>query len=85
MLNECKKILKITDCRETLCSRFKGQGHTADVCSTVKEQAMLAVERKLGEGLTAVMMVRSRLQLSRPKKQASVAITLSRMGDEDSV
>ena len=31
------------NCTETLCSRCNGRGHTADVCPTSKEEAVLAV------------------------------------------
>ena len=36
------------NCTETLCSRFNGRGHTADVCRTSKEEVVLAVTGEVG-------------------------------------
>ena len=36
------------NCTEKLCSRCNGRGHTADVCPTSKEEAVLAVTGKVG-------------------------------------
>ena len=37
-----------TNCTEKLCNRCNGRGHTADVCPTSKEEAVLAVTGEVG-------------------------------------
>ncbi|CAN0221367.1 unnamed protein product, partial [Laminaria digitata] len=39
------------DCRMKLCDRCNGRGHTADVCPTAKEKAVLAVTSEIGAGV----------------------------------
>ena len=44
----CKKGHRIAGCTEKLCSQRNGREDTADVCSTAKEEAALAVTSKVG-------------------------------------
>ena len=37
-----------TNCKEKLCSRYNRRGHTADVCPTSKQEAVLAVTGEVG-------------------------------------
>ena len=53
---------------EKRCSRCNGRGNVADVCPSSKEKLCWRCRA------TTVMKVRSRLQLSRPKKQTSTVM-----------
>ena len=76
-----KKGHRIANCTEKLCSLCNRREHTAEVCPTSKEQAVLAVTSEVGTRVDVVRMVRPRLQLSSPKVQASSVIVFSGMGD----
>lgn len=43
-----KKGQRVADYAEKLCRRCNGWGHAADVCSTAKEETVLAAESKGG-------------------------------------
>ena len=60
--------------------RCNGRGHTADVCPTAKEEAVMAVTSEVRAGGSTTMMIRSTLQLSRPKRQASVEVLEAEWG-----
>ncbi|CAM9607237.1 unnamed protein product, partial [Laminaria digitata] len=46
-----KKGHVVADCRTKLCDRCDGRGHTADVCPTAKEEAVLAVTSEVRAGV----------------------------------
>ena len=69
------------DCTEELFSRCRGRGHAADACPTSKEEAVLAASDDDDDDNTR----RSRFQLSRPERQASVVMFSGRKREGESV
>ena len=75
---------RIADCTEKLliCSRCNGRGHTTQCLPTSNEEPALAVTSEVWARPTTVTMVRSRLQLSRPKRQSSAMMWSAEWGME---
>lgn len=55
---------------DNLCQQYNGWDYTVDICSTAKEGAVLAATRKHEQE----KMVPPRVQMLRPKKQASASM-----------